>query len=204
MIDVPDAPLREHDPEVAEKAEKMNELAAERDDVEEAIRTVRERRADGPADRVDAAADALLAGEEGGTATATGPSVEEELDQLHERLRVLDRAQEKAKDQLREAEKREAREIAEEIEPEYRELVQKIADTLHHLATLVDRERQVRNRLERHVPGSSPHLRVLPALSPGNVWRQLRLELPGGEDGLASVALDNIVSDYDLDDPRGT
>lgn len=198
---LPDGALREVDPEIRETVDRLNELSDERDAVEEQLRELRQTD-DLRGSSVKAEAEAYLDGEEPEGGVAVGSTVEEQVEELERKRRMLDRALDLQQKRLRERENERVEELAERIYPEYRELMQEIADRLADLSELVGEEAEIRHRLDESTPFGSSWRRVFSAPAPAGFWHNLVPEMPGGERSMLDRALSDVIDEHDLDDPR--
>lgn len=199
---LPDGALRETDPEVIEEQERLEGLVSKQEEIEGRIRELRERKQHrDTTDPLDASAEAYLesdTADEGGVAVA--PTVDEELDELEEERRVIGRAIDLQRERLRETEREIVQELAEEVRPTQQEIMQQVADRLVEAAELLEEEQEIRERLGQAAPFSSTGSVLTPP--PAMPFNQLRLH--SGERGrtVLQIALDTLVEDHEIRDPR--
>jgi len=124
---------------------KLNELKTERDRIERELNELYSRSKPSGPDRLTAAAEILLSG--GQAVAPTGEGYEKRLNDLHGRKRVVLKALEIHERAMKDLRARLSAGICAELKPQYRKIVQRVADSAIALDAALQAEKDFRDQL---------------------------------------------------------
>ncbi|MBB5348261.1 hypothetical protein JWG42_05185 [Desulfoprunum benzoelyticum] len=131
--------------EWTEAEAKLNELKTERDRIEAELTELYSRSKPSGVDKLTAAAEILLSG--GQAVAPTGEGYEKRLNELHGRKRVVLKAVEIHERAMKDLRAKLSAEICRELKPQYRKIVQRVADAAMALDAAMQAEKDFRDQL---------------------------------------------------------